>query len=67
MLLDTERNDKKARKLFKFENTWTAVLECKEKIANAWQTKNDNGFSYGIQKKLLACQSAPFKWNKESF
>ena len=31
----------------------TAVVECKEEIANAWQSKNDNGLSYGILEEVV--------------
>uniref|UniRef100_A0A2N9GZI9 Reverse transcriptase domain-containing protein n=1 Tax=Fagus sylvatica TaxID=28930 RepID=A0A2N9GZI9_FAGSY len=67
ILMSTEPLRTPTRKLFRFEEMWTADTGCEETVAASWKSLKDGVPMYQVWDKIHACRKGLRRWSYHSF
>ncbi|XP_070664438.1 uncharacterized protein [Malus domestica] len=67
VIIKTELDGKKGRKLFRFEAFWAKEDDCRKLVENCWARPNCGDVQRRWVKKIYDCRSLLIKWSRNKF
>ncbi|CAN6700215.1 unnamed protein product [Malus baccata var. baccata] len=67
IIIQTEPNARRGRKLFRFEAFWAKEADCLEVVRRSWDCQEGGGAQVRWQKKINDCRSQLIRWSRNKF
>ncbi|CAN6587433.1 unnamed protein product [Malus baccata var. baccata] len=67
IIIQTEPNTRKGKKLFRFEAFWAKEADCLEVVRRSWDCREGGGAQVRWQKKINDCRSQLIRWSRNKF